>query len=102
MTLTANDFPAVSQTVSLVQSPGTVVLEENFNWLVYGSAVFYTTTGETRIDAWTQEQKDRGWTSTVNTVTGSGTTPLCYARQGFVKLGKTSYGGDIISPCWLN
>lgn len=29
---------------------------------------------------------------------GSGTTPLLYARQGFIKLGKTSYGGDLISP----
>ncbi|MEZ5000563.1 MAG: hypothetical protein R2744_08330 [Bacteroidales bacterium] len=29
---------------------------------------------------------------------GSGYTPLCYARQGFFKLGKTGYGGDIYSP----
>ncbi|MFZ2287523.1 MAG: BACON domain-containing protein [Bacteroidales bacterium] len=98
LTLTATDFPAVVSTVVLTQSPGTVVLEENFSWLAYGSAVFYTTTGETRIDNWTQEQKDKGWTSSVNTTTGSGTTPLLYARQGFVKVGKTGYGGDLISP----
>ena len=98
LTLTATDFPTVISTVVLTQSPGTVVLEENFSWLAYGSAVFYTTTGETRIDSWTQAQKDMGWTSTVNTVEGSGTTPLLYARQGFVKLGKTNYGGDLISP----
>lgn len=98
MTLTAVDYPAVTQTVTVKQSPGTIVLEESFSWLAYGSPVFYTTTGETRYDLWTQEQKDKGWTSTVNTVTGSGTTPLCYARQGFVKLGKTTYGGDLISP----
>ncbi|MCA1741922.1 MAG: hypothetical protein LC630_05575 [Bacteroidales bacterium] len=60
--------------------------------------MFYTTSGETRIDNWTQEQKDIGWTSTINTVDGSGSTPLVYARQGFVKVGKTSYGGDLISP----
>lgn len=98
LTLTATDFPTVVSTVVLTQSPGTVVLEENFSWLAYGSAVFYTTTGETRIDSWTQAQKDMGWTSTVNTTEGSGTTPLLYARQGFVKLGKTGYGGDLISP----
>ncbi len=98
LTATATNYPAVVTTVTLEQSPGTVVLEENFNWLAYGSAVFYTTTGETRIDAWTQEQTDVGWTSTINTVDGSGSTPLVYARQGFVKLGKTSYGGDLISP----
>jgi len=98
MTVTATNYPTVSQEVTLTQSPGTVVLEENFNWLAYGSAIFYTTTGETRIDNWTQEQKDMGWTSTINTEPGSGTTPLVYARQGFFKLGKTTYGGDIISP----
>lgn len=98
LTLTAVQYPTVIATVVLTQSPGTVVLEEDFSWLAYGSPVFYTTTGETRIDSWTQEQKDRGWTSTINTVEGSGSTPLVYARQGFVKLGKTSYGGDLISP----
>ena len=98
LTLTATQYPSVVASVVLTQSPGTVVLEENFSWLAYGNAVFYTTTGETRIDNWTQEQKDKGWTSTVNTVTGSGNTPLLYARQGFVKVGKTSYGGDLISP----
>lgn len=76
----------------------TVVLNEDFNWLAYGSSIFYTTTGETRVDAWTQEQKDKGWTGSVNTIAGSGNTPLLYARQGFVKVGKTSYGGDLISP----
>lgn len=98
LTLTAVQYPTVIATVVLTQSPGTVVLEEDFSWLAYGSPVFYTTTGETRIDNWTQEQKDRGWTSSVNTTTGSGTTPLLYARQGFVKVGKTGYGGDLISP----
>jgi len=98
LTLTATNFPTVISTVVLTQSPGTVVLEEDFSWLAYGSPVFYTTTGETRIDNWTQEQKDKGWTSSVNTTSGSGTTPLLYARQGFVKVGKTGYGGDLISP----
>ena len=98
LSLTATQYPTVVASVVLTQSPGTVVLEENFSWLAYGSPVFYTTTGETRIDNWTQEQKDKGWTSTVNTVEGSGSTPLVYARQGFVKLGKTNYGGDLISP----
>jgi hypothetical protein len=98
LTVTAVNYPAVSQEVTLTQSPGTVVLEENFNWLAYGSAIFYTTTGETRYDNWTQEEKDRGWVSEPSTVDGSGLTPLCYARQGFFKLGKTGYGGDIYSP----
>jgi hypothetical protein len=95
LTLTAIQYPTVIATVELTQSPGTVVLEESFSWLNYGNVVFYTTTGETRYDSWTQAEKDMGWTSTLNTY--SGDTPL-YARPGFVKLGKTSYGGDLISP----
>ena len=95
MTVTANDYPEISQTVTLEQSPGTIVLEEDFSWLAYGSAVPYTTTGETRISSWTPEQLAKGWTSSMNPV--SNDQPL-YARQGFVKLGKTGYGGDIISP----
>jgi hypothetical protein len=103
LTATGIDHPEATGTVVLTQSPGTVVLEEDFSWLAYGSPIFYTTTNETRIDNWTQEQKDMGWTSTVNTVegsvpAGSEPTPLLYARQGFVKVGKTSYGGDLISP----
>ncbi|NLE36120.1 MAG: BACON domain-containing protein [Bacteroidales bacterium] len=98
LTVTATNYPTVVETVTLSQSPGTVVLEEDFSWLAYGSAVFYTTGGETRIDKWTPEQLDMGWTSTINTVDGSGSTAMLYARTGFVKLGKTSYGGDLISP----
>lgn len=95
LTVTASEYPTVSATVTLQQSPGTIVLEENFNWLAYGSAVPYTTGGETIITNWTEEQKARGWTSTLNPF--SNDRP-CYARQGFIKLGKTGYGGDIISP----
>ena len=95
MTVTAVGYPDVSATVTLEQSPGSVLLEEDFSWLAYGSAVPYTTTGETRYDLWTEEEKAHGWTSTLNPA--SGDTPL-YARQGFVKLGKTNYGGDLISP----
>ncbi len=95
LTLTAVEFPDVTASVVMTQSPGTVVLEEDFSWLSYGNVVFYTTTGETRYDVWTQAEKDHGWTSTLNTF--SGDSPL-YARPGFVKLGKTSYGGDLISP----
>lgn len=95
MTVTATDHPGLSETVTLEQSPGTIVLEEDFSWLAYGSATTYVTTGETKISSWTEEELAKGWTSSMNPV--SNDQPL-YARQGFVKLGKTNYGGDIISP----
>jgi hypothetical protein len=95
LTVTSTEFPDLSETVTLVQQDGSIVLDEHFDWLAYGSAVPYTTTGETRISSWTEEQLAKGWTSTMNPF--SNDQPL-YARQGFIKLGKTNYGGDIISP----
>ncbi len=91
-------FPDLNVTLAVTQegkSEGIVVLFEDFSWLAYGNPVFYTTTGETRFDSWTDAEKAKGWTSSLNTF--SNDRP-CYARPGFVKLGKTSYGGDLISP----
>jgi len=86
----------LSQQVEIVQSAGNVILEEDFSWLTYGSTIFYTTSGETRMDSWTEEEMARGWNSTENTA--SSNQKVVYARPGFVKLGKTNYGGDLISP----
>ena len=101
VSFTCAQFPELNATLAITQegkSEGTIILFEDFNWLTYGSPIFYTTTGETRYDAWTEAEKAKGWTSTVNTAPNSGNTPLLYARQGFIKLGKTAYGGDLISP----
>lgn len=74
-----------------------ILLSEDFSWLNYGSTDPWNTTDETRMDLWTEAEKAHGWTSTlVND--GKSTTPLVYARPGFVKLGKTSWAGDLISP----
>ncbi|SKB65064.1 Putative binding domain-containing protein, N-terminal [Sphingobacterium nematocida] len=93
-----------SQSVSVYQKgqklqvPGDLVLKEDFNWLSYGSEIFNVTTGETRIGSWKAEDLAKGWTSTINTTTGGGDYASIYARPGFVKLGRTNYGGDLISP----
>lgn len=86
----------VLKEIPIIQSSGSKILEENFDWLKYGSVVPYETAGEKRYDTWTQEEKDKGWYSTP--VESSAGQQLCYARDGFVKLGKTNFGGDIISP----
>jgi len=88
--------PSLDQEITITQSPGNVILEENFDWLNYGSTIFYTTSGETRMDSWTTDEMDRGWNSSENA--SSSNQKLVYARTGFLKLGKTGYGGDLISP----
>jgi len=95
LTVTSAEYPELAKEVVLTQSAGNVVLEEYFSWLAYGNTVFWETGGETIINDWTQEQKDKGWTSTLNTFSNE---MNLYARPGFIKLGKTKFGGDLISP----
>lgn len=96
LTVSSVQYPDLDKVITITQSPGNVILEENFDWLNYGSTIFYTTTGETRMDSWTTDEMDRGWNSTENVA--SGNQKVVYARTGFLKLGKTGYGGDLISP----
>jgi hypothetical protein len=85
-----------------LQVEGDVVLQEDFNWLTYGSEIFNATSGETRIALWSTEELAKGWTSTINTTEGGGNYASIYARPGFIKLGRTNYGGDLISPKLAN
>lgn len=66
---------------------------ENFSWMNHSdtSILGWDTSGESeaRFDKWTAEELSHGWTSRNN---------LCYGRPGFLKLGKTGYGGDLVSP----
>ena len=87
--------PSANVDITVVQASNGVILQEAFNWLAYGSATTWETTGETRYDSWTADERGRGWTSSPADASGN---PCLYARQGFVKLGKTNYAGDLISP----
>jgi hypothetical protein len=98
VSFTCAQFPNLNAKLVITQggkSEGTIVLFEDFSWLNYGSPIFYTTTNETRYDSWTAIEKAKGWTTSVNTFYNN---VALYARTGFVKLGLTSYGGDLISP----
>ena len=94
--------PSANVDLKVVQSDGGVMIHESFDWLGYGQQDGkidppYTTDRQVRIDSWTPEERAHGWTTTaVNT--GSKEEPLVYACYGYVKLGKTSWAGDLISP----
>ncbi|NJB82494.1 BACON domain-containing protein [Wenyingzhuangia aestuarii] len=95
--ISAEGHPTLDTEITITQSAGDVILEENFDWLNYGSPVFYTYSGEGRMDdVWTADELAKGWTSTENEFASN--QQVVYARPGFVKLGRTSYGGDLISP----
>ena len=96
VTFTSESIPGFSAEVEIIQSSGDVILEEDFSWLDYGSGKPYETEDLKRIEYWTQEQIDKGWTSTPNEFTKG--EQLLYGMVGLIKLGKTNYGGDLISP----
>lgn len=96
LTLTSTDRGDIEKEVKITQSSESIILEEDFSWLDYGSAIFYDYPDEKRMDLWSDEELDHGWTSTKNP--GSDDQQLVYARPGFVKLGKTNFGSDLISP----
>ena len=79
----------VALIICAINATAATYLNENFSWLSYGSELGWTTTGEKGINNWTAEQAAYGWTSR---------SSYAYGRQGFVKLGKVGYAGDIISP----
>ena len=81
-----------------LQVSGDLVFKEDFSWLNYGNEIFNQTGGELRISSWTTDELAKGWTSTINTTEGGGNYASIYARPGFIKLGRTNYGGDLISP----
>ena len=95
LTIQSAEYPDLNKTVVIEQLAGNVLIDEDFSWLSYGSSVPYVTTGETRFDSWTTDEQDHGWSVTENTYASD--QQCVYARQGFIKLGKTGYGGDIIS-----
>jgi hypothetical protein len=96
ISISSTEYPDLSKEVKIIQSSGNVIFEENFNWLTYGTKIPYVTDGEKRFDSWTPEELAMGWISSPNEA--SKDQPVLYARNGFVKLGKTGYGGDFISP----
>ena len=95
------DVPTESKTVTFTFAnctAGASAFFEDFSWVNASgtSKIFYTYASELRFDKWTVTN---GWTSTLNS--GSGDQPA-YQRIGFIKLGKTSYGGDLITPKMSN
>lgn len=96
--LTSPSESDLAAEIVITQSSVSVILEEDFNWLAYGNAIPYETSGEKVYGGWTEAEKARGWSSTPVETAADKFEQLCYARQGFVKLGKTNWGGDLISP----
>jgi len=72
------------------EAPG-LVMNENFNWLNEGDVKPYYQYPEIVYSKWTDYEKQYGWTSLDGWL---------YGGIGYIKLGKTSYAGDAVSPAF--
>lgn len=98
--ITSPTNPELTDEVKITQSSGSVFLEENFDWLGEGAPeVINVTTGEKNFKDWVASYgTDNGWTSTPVADTGGGMGQWVYSRLGFIKFGKASVNGDLITP----
>lgn len=83
------EHSGVSTTALITQKDESLIFNDNFSWLQEGDEKPTYETPEIRIDLWNDAEKAMGWQSLAT---------LAYGGRGYVKLGKTNYNGDVISP----
>lgn len=79
----------VSTTALITQKDESLIFNDNLSWLQEGEEKPTYETPEIRIDLWNDAEKAAGWSSLSN---------WAYGGRGYIKLGKTNYNGDVISP----
>lgn len=79
-----------SSTVITQAAPG-IVLNESFTWLNEGKEAAFDKYPEVAYSKWTADEKAQGWYSI---------SSWLYGGRGYIKLGKTNYAGDAVSPAF--
>lgn len=70
-------------------------IEEEFDWLLYGSSNPFINNGARLIKDWTKTQQEKGWTSTAP---DEASPAAMYGKIGYVMLGNETTGADFITP----
>lgn len=83
------EHSGVSTTALITQKDESLIFNDNLSWLQEGEEKPTYETPEIRIDLWNDAEKAAGWSSL---------STWAYGGRGYIKLGKTNYNGDIISP----
>lgn len=83
------EHSGVSTTALITQKDELLIFNDNLSWLQEGEEKPTYETPEIRIDLWNDAEKAAGWSSLSN---------WAYGGRGYIKLGKTNYNGDVISP----
>lgn len=74
---------------TITQADAGIYLNERFDWLKEGITDYYYNYPEVNFSKWSDEEKSYGWTTMGEAL---------YGGQGYVKLGKTNYAGDLLLP----
>lgn len=80
------EYANVNSTTLITQKDESLIYNDDLNWLQEGEDKPTYETPEVKIEKW---EKDMGWTSY---------SSWAYGGHGYIKLGKTNYNGDIVSP----
>ncbi len=80
------EYANVNSNTLITQKDESLIYNDDFNWLQEGEDKPTYETPEVKIEKW---EKDMGWTSY---------SSWAYGGHGYIKLGKTNYNGDIVSP----
>ena len=87
LTLTGEgEYANVNSTTLITQKDESLIYNDDLTWLQEGEDKPTYETPEVKIEKW---EKDMGWTSY---------SSWAYGGHGYIKLGKTNYNGDIVSP----
>lgn len=80
------EYANVNSNTLITQKDESLIYNDDLNWLQEGEDKPTYETPEVKIEKW---EKDMGWTSY---------SSWAYGGHGYIKLGKTNYNGDIVSP----
>lgn len=100
--------PELNDILTVTQYGPSIILYEDFDWLsgyAMSGNTWYSTSGSVRMDSWTDSELACGWSSWTGTaIVGGSTSSNCTVYggsidgNGWVKLGRTSVNGNIVSP----
>lgn len=91
-TLTAvgtGEYTSLSSQTIVKQSTSGLIMSEHFDWMAEGKVDSLYNYPEVNYSSWSVDDKDHGWTTIGISM---------YGGHGYLKMGKTNYAGDIVSP----
>lgn len=103
VTLTAvgtGTYSSLSSSTVITQATMGIIMSEHFDWMKEDAEIGfnYSKGGELSYGSWTADYLSHDWYTTVDK-SGS-TTPSLYGGNGYLKISRTNFTGNLISPAF--